>query len=167
MKSAVIYYSYSGNTKKVAEALAEFLMAKGQADLIALTALDESDNFFVQCRRAFNSAKAKLEPTNFDLSGYDLVCFGTPVWAFGPAPAMNTYMDRCSGLKDKPVVLFTTYGRGTGNRNCLNYMQRVLAAKAADNFTRFSIQQSKVNDKEFILSNIKEALKWMQKGMFL
>lgn len=39
MKSIVIYYSYSGNTKAVAGVLVELLSGKGQVDQIELVAL--------------------------------------------------------------------------------------------------------------------------------
>jgi len=157
MKSVIIYYSYSGNTRKVADVLSAGLMQKGEVKKIELASLDEPVSFFSQAHRAFFRRRARIKPAGFDLSGYDLVCFGTPVWAFAPAPAMNTYLDECSGLKGKPVVLFTTYGSGTGNQRCMNYMQSVLTRKGAGQFKRFSVQQFKVNTPEFINAVLKEA----------
>lgn len=156
MKLIIVYYSYSGNTKRVAGILAEHLRQKAEVKLIELNGIDESHNFFKQCFRAFKHKKAKIAPVDLALSNYDLICLGSPVWAFGPAPAMNTYLDRCFGLEAKPVILFTTYGSGTGNERCLQYMQDILSKKGAKNFRRFSIQQSKVNDKGFVLSKIQE-----------
>lgn len=156
MQSIIIYYSYSGNTKKVANILMELLKTKGEVQQTELVGLDESKSFFGQCRRAFLRKKAALQPVNFDLSEFDLICFGTPVWAFGPAPAMNTYLDKCFGLEGKSVILFSTYGSGAGRERCLDYMQDILAKKGAKDFQKFSIQQFKVNDKEFVLSKIKE-----------
>jgi len=155
MKSAIIYYSYSGNTKKVAEILAAHLAKQGEVKTRELKAQDESNNFFSQCARAFKHKKAKIEPIDIDLSAFDLICLGTPVWAFGPAPAMNTYLDNCLGVEGKEIILFTTYGSGTGNQRCLNYMQDILAKKGAKNFKRFSIQQFKVNDKDFVEKTIR------------
>ena len=156
MKTIIVYYSYSGNTKKVAGAFSEYLRRKGQVDIIELKGLDESNSFFGQVARALIHKRAKIEPTNFNLTQYDLVYLGTPVWAFAPAPAMNTYLDKCFGLEGKEVILFTTYGSGTGNQRCLNYMQDILTKKGAKDFRRFSIQQFKVKDKEFVLSKITE-----------
>jgi len=156
MKSAIIYYSYGGNTRKVAEVLAEYLKHKGQVAIIELKAQDESASFFGQAARALWRKRAIIVPENFDLSKYDLIYFGTPVWTFGPTPAINTYLDKCFGLEGKDIVLFTTYGSGTGNNRCLNYMQDILSKKGAKDFKKFSIQQFKVNDKEFVLTQIKE-----------
>ncbi|MDD4939292.1 MAG: NAD(P)H-dependent oxidoreductase [Candidatus Omnitrophica bacterium] len=160
MKSVIIYYSYSGNTQKAAEALSVYLKSEGsQADLIELKCLDEEKSFLLQCRRAFQHKMGQLQPVNFDLSVFDLICLGTPVWAFGPAPALNTYLDKCSGVEGKEVVLFTTYGSGMGNERCLDYMQGILSTKGAKKFKRFSIQQFKINNQEFVLSKIKQSLK--------
>jgi len=158
MKSLVVYYSYSGNTKKVAKVLAEILKAKGEVDELELVALDESGSFLGQCSRAFRHIKARIQDVNFDLSKYDLICFGTPVWAFGPAAALNTYLDKCSGIKGKQIILFSTYGSGTGKERCLDYAQKILSSKGAVGFKRFSIQQFKVDNKEFIINEISKVI---------
>ena len=164
MQSIIIYYSYSGNTQKVANILTEYLKLKGEVDIIELKGLDESDKFLAQAVRAFRHKRAEIQPVNFNLSRYDLICLGSPVWAFGPAPAINTYLDKCFGLEGKDVVLFTTYGSGTGNERCLNYMQDILAKKGAKEFNRFSIQQFKVSDKDFVLNKIKEITRLWPNG---
>ncbi len=158
MKSIIIYYSFSGNTKFVAARLGEFLRERGEVDLIDLKAKDESASFFGQAARAFRHLKASLEPVNFDLQQYDLICLGSPVWAFGPAPAMNAYLDKCYGLENKKIILFTTYGSGTGNGRCLDYMQAIVQQKRAGEVRRFSIQQAKVKEKDFVLAQIKAIL---------
>jgi len=157
MKSIIIYYSFSGNTKKVTQVLAEYLKAKGEVEIIELKDLKEDGKFLSQCRKAFYHKTADIQEVNMDLSGFDLICIGTPVWAFGPAPAINTYLDKCLGAEGKEVILFTTYGSGTGNGRCINYMQRTLAKKGAKDFKRFSVQQYKVKDREFVLERIREA----------
>ena len=142
----------------MAQILSEYLQQKSEVDVLELKAKDESSSFLSQCRRAFWHKRVEIEPGKFDLKSYDLVCIGTPVWAFAPAPAINAYLDKCFGLERKEAVLFTTYGSGTGNGRCLNYMQKILSKKSAGVFRRFSIQQFKINDKEFVLSKIQEAL---------
>jgi len=156
MKSAITYFSYSGNTKNVAGVLFAYLSEKGETRMIELQALDESGGFLGQCMRAFRRVRARLNPAELDLSAYELVCFGTPVWAFGPAPAMNTYLDNCTGVAGKKVILFTTHGSGIGNQRCLHYMQDILVKKGARDFSRFSVPQFRVRDKEFLLSEIKK-----------
>jgi flavodoxin len=158
MKTAIIYYSYSGNTRKLSGHLCEYLKQRGEVDLVELKAQDESDNFFRQGRRALLHKRAKIEPINFDLGGYDLICFGTPLWAFAPAPAMNTCLDGAENIQDKEIVLFTTYGSGTGNNRCLKYMQKILVKKGARDFKSFSLPGARVNDANFVNAKIRTAL---------
>lgn len=142
----------------------EFLSKKGECEEIELIALDESKLFLEQCRRAFYRKKAKINPVKSDFSGYDLICLGSPVWAFAPVPAMNTFLDLATGLSGKQVVLFTTYGSGTGNERCLNYMQNLLTKKKVSSFSRFSIQQFKVKDKDFVVTKIAEIARLWPNG---
>ncbi|MFA5356271.1 MAG: NAD(P)H-dependent oxidoreductase [Candidatus Omnitrophota bacterium] len=158
MQSAIIYYSYSGNTRRVAQALGGILQARGPVDMIELEGLDESKSFFLQAARAFRRKRALINPVNFDLSRYDFICVGTPVWAFGPAPAVNTYMDRVAGLEGKDILIFTTYGSGAGKERCADYMREILSKKGAKSFKKVSVQQFKAGDKDFVASAIKSAL---------
>jgi flavodoxin len=159
MNSVVIYYSYSGNTRKAALVLAGYLREKTEVEIIDLKPQNESRSFLGQCLRALFKQRAKIKTANVDLSYYDLICLGSPVWAFGPAPAMNTYLDQCFGLENKKLVLFTTYGSGVGNERCLNYMQELLARKGAQQFSRFSISQFKADSRDFILDKIKASMR--------
>ncbi|MFH1347175.1 MAG: NAD(P)H-dependent oxidoreductase [Candidatus Margulisiibacteriota bacterium] len=156
MKSAIIFYSYSGNTAKVGKILQDELQSKGDIDVFQLEPEDESSSFLGQCRRALFKKKAKIKDVVLDLNSYSLVCFGTPVWAFGMAPALRTYIDKCSGIQGKKVILFTTFGSGTGNNKCIDEMQAILAKKGAKDFKRFSISQFKVNDADFVKGEIEK-----------
>ena len=164
MKSVIIYYSYNGNTRQVAEVLSGLLSTKGQVDRLDLVSLDEPSSFLYQCRRAFSHVRSKIEEVNFDLSGYDLICLGTPVWAFAPAPAINTYLDKCSGIEGKEIILFATCGSGAGKERCLDYMQGLLAQKGALVFKRLTIQQRKVRNREFVGSQINKVLRLWPNG---
>jgi len=158
MRFAIIYYSYSGNTKKVAQELKKFLGQQGSVELIELKPKDEINSFLGQCNRAIFRKEAQIENTQFDLSGYDVICLGTPVWAFGPAPAMNAYLKKCFGVENKTVAIFTTYGSGTGNKRCIRIIQDAMRKKGAIKFCSFSIQQFKVNNNDFILDQISKVL---------
>ena len=158
MRSIVVYYSYSGNTKRVADILVEYLKQRYEVTILRLEALNESNAFFCQAARAFFHKKAKIASVDFDLSSYDLICLGSPVWAFAPAPAINAYLKHCFGLADKSVVLFATYGSGAGVSRCLSYMQTILSYKGVKAFRRFSIQQFKVGDQGFVNRIISENL---------
>jgi flavodoxin len=131
MKSIIIYYSFTGNTKKAALILSDVLSKQGTVDIFGIKAPRQSTNFFEQGRSAFMRQRTEIEGVPFDLSGYDLIAIGTPVWGFSPAPAVNTYLDKCIGLEDKKIVLFCTVG-GIGQGKCLKNMQALLSPKSGN-----------------------------------
>lgn len=154
MKSIIIYFSYTGHTRAVANILAEYLREKGETELRELKWLNKTGNFFSQGRQASLRGRAKVEDMNWDFSGYDLICLGTPVWAFITTPAMNTCLDKCTGISGKEMVLFTTSG-GMGDERCQKYMRDILSRKGAVVFRRFAVPMNNVKDKEFVLSKIR------------
>ncbi len=77
---------------------------------------------------------------------------------------MNTYLDRCSGIEGKEIILFATCGSGAGKERCLDYMQGLLAQKGALVFKRLTIQQRKVRDREFVASQITKVLRLWPNG---
>ena len=150
MRSLIVYYSYTGNTKKVAEGLQKILAGKGQADIFRIEAEDESDNFFIQCIRAATKKRAAIKRTPLDVGGYDVICIGTPVWAFAPAPAINSYMDGLKNIKGKDTISFATYGSGVGVEKCFNLMKKALKDKDSFSQHSFKVQQMKADDEQYI-----------------
>ena len=159
MKSLIVYYSYSGNTKKVANTLKGFLSKKGSVDTFQLEPEDESKSFLGQCIRAFRKKRAIIEKAPFDTAAYDLICIGTPVWAFAPTPAINTYIDGIKNIRGKDALTFVTYGSGAGVEKCLELMKAALREKGAFKVLDLRIQQFKVDDKEFIYKAAEEVIR--------
>ncbi|MFH1094567.1 MAG: NAD(P)H-dependent oxidoreductase [Candidatus Omnitrophota bacterium] len=158
-KAAVCFYSYSGNTRKIALALQKELSAQFQTDIIEIKALDEADSFFGQCVRALRKKQAQIkEDISLDVRDYDLIALGTPVWAFGMAPSMRTYMNKCTSFESKDIIIFATYGSGVGKDKCLNEMEKIAEGKSAKAVRRFLIQQNNTADEQFVRSRIKEIL---------
>ena len=159
-KAIIIFYSYSGNTKKVVLEMKNILQGEYETKILQLDALDESKLFFKQVIRAITNKRAKInEKIQFDLSEYDLVVIGTPVWAFAPVPALNTYLDKCTGLENKNAIVFATYGSGIGKDKCVNMIKTRIQEKGAQVLSQFLIQQFKIHDGEFLKQQIAQAVK--------
>ena len=93
MKSIVIYYSYGGNTRHVAEKVAAAI----GADLAEIETVKpytgSYDHVVEQGQKEVNSGfQPKIRQINTDLSKYDTVILGTPVWWYTFAPAMNSFL---------------------------------------------------------------------------
>jgi len=151
VKTLITYYSFSGNTDKVANIFADTLKVKGEVLLQRLKPVDEVTTFAAQCRAAFTKTRAKLAPgVNFDASPFDLVILGCPVWAFAPVPAMNSYLDAVNGLHGKRVVVILTSGSGLGVSKCFKNIKGILHSKGASSVDEINIPDRKQGDPGFI-----------------
>jgi len=143
MRTAIVYYSFTGNTNRTAHIIADMLRYRGEDVVpIRIRPLKEEKHFLAQCRDAFMGKKPELYKTLLDLNGFDKVIFGSPVWAFKPAPAINAYIDKCSSLEGKKAVCFVTYGSGAGKDKTLENMKKALQAKGANVIQTVSFQQT-------------------------
>ncbi len=111
MKAAVVYYSLEGNTQLIAKAVAEAL----HADLFALKPRRDFPSggfkkFFVGGMSAVFGLKPKLANGDIDLSGYDLVVLGSPVWVGKIASPFNTFLKH--PFRGKNTALFVCCGGG-------------------------------------------------------
>jgi len=161
MRALIVYYSLTGNTAKAAEYLEEALKEKQGTEVKSrrLEVLDEAGSFAGQTIRALLCRRAKIKESIFDVTGYDMICLGSPVWALAPAPAVNAYLSRCSGLEGKEAVIFATYGSGLGKERCLNRIEEALIKKGVKGVVRFAVAQSKIADEEKAKAFIKNVLR--------
>ncbi len=93
MKSIVIYYSFEGNTKLIANTVTDTV----GADLLRLQLASELKTksfikYFWGGKEVFVKRTPKLLPYYFDVDAYDLIFIGTPVWAWHFSPALRTFL---------------------------------------------------------------------------
>ena len=115
VKTAVIYFSWSGNTRFAAATIAK----KTGADLFEIKAeTPYNSNFNKCCDEAKPECyEKKLRPikpiAELDLAKYDVVFVGTPNWWGTMAPPVRTWVTQSKdALKGKTVCLFQTHGGG-------------------------------------------------------
>lgn len=115
MKSIVIYYSYGGNTRRIAETIADSIGAE-LAEIETVKPYTGSyDEVVDQGQREVNSGFCpEIRPLEVDLGGYDTVVLGAPVWWYTFAPAMNSYLHEAD-LTGKDVYPFATNGGWIGH----------------------------------------------------
>ena len=98
MKKVIVYYTYRGNTKSIAE----MIQKSTGADIARIETV-------VSYAGAYNSVV-----NHIDLSKYDEVILGTPVWWYTFAPAMHTFLKK-NDLSGKTVYPFATNGGWIGH----------------------------------------------------
>ena len=102
MKAIVVYYSRTGNTRKIASVIAEELEAE-------LLRVEEAG----------------------DVRAFDLICVGTPVYMGGPAGPIKRYLYKLPELRGKYAACFCTRAI-TGGRRTVRSMKDALEVKGAE-----------------------------------
>ncbi len=113
MKVCIIYHSESGNTRHVAQHLASACDAH-LVEIRDRTPYMKLTRFLVWCKKARTEEKTEIEPAALDVSDYDILVFGSPVWAFKPTPVIHTAIDSLKGCEGKKAVAFSTHGGKPG-----------------------------------------------------
>jgi flavodoxin len=108
MNKLIVYYSRTGNTKKVAEELANKSGSK-IAELIDEKNRSGGIGWLGAGRDALKNKLTSIKPLVEDISKYDLIIFGTPVWAGKMTPALRTFIQNYKD-KIKNYAIFTTAG---------------------------------------------------------
>jgi flavodoxin len=108
VKILVVYYSRTGNTRKIAEELAEALGADIE-ELKEHANRAGAKGYMLAGRDAMKKRPAELLPLEHDAASYDLVVLGGPCWAGSMCTPTRTY-----GIEQKDrlsrVAFFATGG---------------------------------------------------------
>jgi NAD(P)H dehydrogenase (quinone) len=101
MKIGIIVHSKTGNTHSVALKLKEKLSTAGhQVNIEKVTPAGD----------AHPGVKNLQLETQPEVSAYDALVFGAPVWAFSLSPVLATYLTQLSSLRNKKIACFVTMG---------------------------------------------------------
>jgi flavodoxin len=155
-KALVVYYSYTGNTR----ALAEQIRQSVDGDIFEIQPAtpysSDYDTVVNQGKKEVESGyKPPLKRKVDNLSSYEVIFVGTPIWWYTIAPPVATFLAE-SDLAGKTIIPFCTHG-GYGAGHSLEDIKK-LAPK------------SQVLD-ELVLSGSnkyeqKEILAWLSKVGF-
>lgn len=151
----VVYFSCTGNTKKVAEKIAA-LTGGDIYEIVPAEPYSAADlnynNDDCRTNREMNdpTARPAIGGGKVDISGYDTVIIGYPIW-WGTMPRIiNTFIDSCD-LSGKTVLPFCTSGSSGISRSVSDIKT---AAPTAD--VRDGLRTSGVSDAELE--------KWLRAG---
>lgn len=111
-KVLVVYYSFEGNTRFIAETIAKELGADIQ-ELKPIKDLKSKgfSKYVWGGRQVVTKKKPELMPLEKKPEDYDIIFIGTPVWAYTFAPALRTFLTE-HPLKGKKIALFMCHGGG-------------------------------------------------------
>jgi flavodoxin len=124
MKKLVIFYSFEGNTKFIANSIAKSI----NADTLEIKPVQElkTKGFMKYVwggKQATMKEKPELNPLSKNPEEYDVIFIGTPVWAFTFSPPIRSFIFQTK-LNKKKIALFCCHEGNPGNT--LENMKRKL-----------------------------------------
>ena len=117
MKTAIVYYSMSGNTKYTADKIAERI----EADIIRIEPVKAypdkgAKKFIWGGKSAVMGESPALQPYEFSVDKYDSIILGTPVWASNFAPPIRTFIKDNPDIHRKKIAVFTCFSGGGADK---------------------------------------------------
>jgi menaquinone-dependent protoporphyrinogen IX oxidase len=145
MAAVIVYHSETGQTRLVAEQVAKrtgavLIPVHDQAHYNAIT------RYLVGARLARNNEKAHIEPSVIDVSLYDGVIIGSPVWAWHPTPAINAAVAALKGCEGKPGIVFATSGGMPGET--VEMIKTALSARGVQVQVAFHFNRKEIQDQK-------------------
>ncbi len=107
MKTLIVYYSRTGNTRLACETLRREL----GCDIIEIRDLANREGRWGYYTAAFGSVFAthtEIDPAAFDLAPYSAIIVASPVWAGKPSAAIRTFIEKNRFDGKKIIVVYTT-----------------------------------------------------------
>lgn len=145
MKAILVYYSQTGNTEKTANLLTESIEKKDiKVTKVSLERSEES-SYEEDVEDAKKEALAEIKTTKTDLSEYDLLLIGTPVWCGKPATPVNTFMEKCEGLEGMKIATFLTHGGG-GSAMTFDKIEDELGPKGGEFVGRLELSSDEIEN---------------------
>jgi len=111
MKGLVVFYSRTGNTKKIAQDISNEL----NFDLEEIFDTKKRSGIIGLIRAGWDAFKGNLteiKEVEKDPEGYDLVIIGTPNWAKSMTPAIRTYIKQEKEKLGRTAFFCTEGGKG-------------------------------------------------------
>lgn len=123
MKVLVVYYSRTGNTRFVAEKIAEQLGAE------VCEVIDKKNRkgrvaFVTGGYESIRKKLTKIEVSK-NVDDYDFIIVGSPVWANGITPAIRTFIQQ-NDFSNKQIACFVTL-KGDDPTKALDKMKEAIS----------------------------------------
>ena len=126
MKQLVIFYTYSGNTKKIAEELAK----KDSADIFEIKDIKRPSKLKAYTAGIVAAIKGKawqIDPPDIEIGDYDGLIMLAPVWAGNPPPAFNAMLELLPSGKFITIKMVSA----SGESNCKARLETVITSKGS------------------------------------
>lgn len=115
MKTLILYYSYGGNTRKIARMLQKKIGGELAGIETVTPYTGRYSSIVDQGQREVESGfMPEIQPLRVDVKEFDRIILGSPVWWYTIAPAMKTFLSQ-NDLSGKEIYPFATNGGWIGH----------------------------------------------------
>ena len=154
-KILIVYYSLTGNTQFIAEALRDTI----EADILELKPIkelkaDSGTRFMWGGYQSTMKLKPKLMDFDTNPLEYDLIILGTPVWAWNISPPMRSFLSKFD-LSGKKIALWMCH-QGDGIKAMKKFKE---ALKNAEIVESISFQEPLKKESD---ENKEKAIAWIK-----
>ena len=126
-KVLVVYFSHGGNTKKLAKEISDQVGGDFRR-IEPVNAYPEGDELYDYTEQEqADDARPEIQDLNIDMSKYDTVFIGYPIWWYTYPQVILTFFDNYD-LTGKTIVPFVTHG-GSGMSGTEDDMREYLSDK--------------------------------------
>lgn len=128
MKTLIVFFSLTGNTRKIAQAISDELNG-------TLEEIQDTRNrngiagYLLSIMEAIFKKRSKIQEVKHDPSAYDLVIIGTPVWAFNISSPVRTYLEQKKNSINAAAFFVTC--TASGGKKVLQDMTNLYGKKAS------------------------------------
>lgn len=143
-KVLVVYFSRTGNCKKIAKEIAKRL----DADIEEIKTSTSYSGFFGYQKALFHgflNTTPKIAPVKKELYEYDLIIIGGPIWGGSlSAPVRSFLQNHKNSFRN--IAFFSTQGSAFGQKNLMRQMKHVCSLRP---ITSMTITKNKIESSAY------------------
>lgn len=154
MKYLIIYHSETGNTRRVAE----YIHDQTDSDMIELKPKKSYSKFGMYTsgiKKVLKQQEDDIGIAAIDISAYDGIIVGTPVWAGRPTPVVSAGLNIIKDGEGKKAVAFSTFRGSDGETQ--DILRKKLEDAGLDVVGTYGFKENETKDSGIIDGMMREA----------
>jgi len=137
MKTLILFYSFSGSTRKIAAKKAAEIKADIE-EIIETKKMSVLKAYTIGGFKALSRKKVNIQPIKSQLNNYEKIILMFPVWASNPAPAFNNIVEQLPSGKQIELVMVSA---ASGTSRTASVTKKLITARGCEvtNYTDIKI----------------------------
>ena len=156
MKILIVFYSLTGNTRKIAEAVA----SATSGEMMEIKTVKEIPTtgfmkFWVGGKQVVQRELPELLPFEKNPNDFDFIFLGTPIWAANFVPAVRSFLKQAK-LQNKKIALFCIHGGDDPGQAFVNLEEELLGREIVG---KIDFKMDAISEEQ-LLENLQKAAEW-------